>query len=645
MNKEDFKNCKVELEGQLLFDDYIGANLIRNHNTDGFTKSVLFEMKLSLGSGYGLSKALKQRISYSDKLKTNGEYLPFYFIAVDINNTYCYVYDNNNGDKLEEFDWFDNKEKIINYINSDKVIKYYVNEDNAIGLAGKYYESNPTANKRNMFDDYLKCGTDKFYPYSGNEKDFSSIMDKLNDPSSQKVLGAFYTPDIYVKIATEYIREAISMVTTKDYVIIDRCAGSGNLEKFLTNEELSHCILNTYEAKEWIALNQNYQGLVRKIVPPYYKPNGTLLEGGNALEERFLENFKEEFRLRDSGELTIIMLENPPFSDIKGDGVKKTGTRCKDKPFMYYKIQEDKEVFSNNGSTYRELANLFIWSANTYFKPEHYILIAPIRYWKSRFLMNKHLVKGHISNRINYGATESGLPICWWSNIKENSESIILSTDDNNNYEIKKVHTAPDVLADKTIRKENESPAVFSIQSMAFHQTNGWSGDYDRINHKWRGKVYMTESNLKQQFPLWVANWFIHLHYYERDILMRSADGGDKYQSDNDFLNDCLLYALLTNKNKCTKNCKIYSFGFKQFNQKQKHNKIMEVWNKIYNNTNIYGLNNVIYEADTYKLNNKGQRIYDNPELHQWVIELKELLKQFYIDNLRNKMLEYELVK
>ena len=39
-----------------------------------------------------------------------------------------------------------------------------------------------------------------------------------------------------------------------DYVIIECCARTGNLKIVLTDEILSHTIINTYELHEWIAL-------------------------------------------------------------------------------------------------------------------------------------------------------------------------------------------------------------------------------------------------------------------------------------------------------------------------------------------------------------------------------------------------------
>ena len=83
-----------------------------------------------------------------------------------------------------------------------------------------------------------------------------------------------------------------------DYVIIDRCAGSGNLEQEFDDELLSHTIISTYELKEWIVLKDRLGGRVRAIIPPKPKPKSNIkfedllntdgfLSGANALATRY----------------------------------------------------------------------------------------------------------------------------------------------------------------------------------------------------------------------------------------------------------------------------------------------------------------------------------------------------------------------
>jgi hypothetical protein len=199
-------------------------------------------------------------------------------------------------------------------------------------------------------------------------------MDELNDPMSQKVLGAYYTPDCYVKLSTKLLLDAVSKVKTKDYVIIDRCAGTGNLEKFLDDETLSHCILNTYEGNEWIVLKELYDGKVRAIIPPkYLKEEGKItLQGGDALDTNV---FKECKKYINNPNCTIILYENPPYAGETAATHNDTKEKIKIKSS---KIRN--EFIRKFPKASRDLLNYFVYSGFKYYKPSYYVLFGPIRY-------------------------------------------------------------------------------------------------------------------------------------------------------------------------------------------------------------------------------------------------------------------------
>ena len=143
-------------------------------------------------------------------------------------------------------------------------------------------------------------------------------MDKLNDKLHKKELGAFYTHPLYSKKALELVRVAINRVPEgNDYIILDRCAGTGNLEEFLTDEELSHCILSTYEYYEYKVLQERLGDKVRFIIPPIEKED-TYFKGfvkqANALTKEYVE-YKPIKDYLNNPSCTIIMLENPPYQD------------------------------------------------------------------------------------------------------------------------------------------------------------------------------------------------------------------------------------------------------------------------------------------------------------------------------------------
>ena len=115
------------------------------------------------------------------------------------------------------------------------------------------------------------------------------LLDCLGSTALKKRLGAFFTPDYAVEKSTNYIRNIINNLNDdEDYVIVDRCAGTGNLEKFLTDEELSHCILNTIVYAEKTTLKGLYEGRVKAILPSDETTDDEgCMPAGDALSEGF----------------------------------------------------------------------------------------------------------------------------------------------------------------------------------------------------------------------------------------------------------------------------------------------------------------------------------------------------------------------
>ena len=89
-------------------------------------------------------------------------------------------------------------------------------------------------------------------------------------------MGAFYTPEPYCKKAAELVEMAVARVPDgNDYIILDRCAGTGNLEAALIgvydkngDELISHCVVSTYEYYEYKVLLERIGDKVRDIIPP-----------------------------------------------------------------------------------------------------------------------------------------------------------------------------------------------------------------------------------------------------------------------------------------------------------------------------------------------------------------------------------------
>ena len=109
-------------------------------------------------------------------------------------------------------------------------------------------------------------------------------------------MGAFYTHKLYAEKSLELVRAAIARVPTgNDYIILDRCAGTGNLEAGLTDEELSHCVVSTVEYYEYKVLQELLGAKVRHIIPPIEMTdtfNAGLVSGADALSKESKEPVK-----------------------------------------------------------------------------------------------------------------------------------------------------------------------------------------------------------------------------------------------------------------------------------------------------------------------------------------------------------------
>ncbi len=376
------KNYTIEKEGQIDFFkqfriDYENNEVLIN-NTDGVWNANIFEFKLDINN---IHKALFQAIKYLSKLRIKGQSVPSNILLISLNESLCYHY--------QSKDFFDEIHKIyfgasskdnedfvpnskcqpvkLNYSKSSDAIqlksllkdtKYLpidIDENCIVGWAERYYREVGTAKKGDFIGDnegqvkikgeirepVVFKGLINPYKKGSNEK-FKYLMDKLNDNLSKKKLGAYYTPIVYCEKTAELVRMAISRVPKgNDYIILDRCAGTGNLEAVLSDEELSHCILSTYEYYEYKVLMERLGDKVRYILPPIESQvayaNG-LITNADALSYEYI-NCQELQDIVNNPKITIIMLENPPYHDSSSntyieDGDKKREQRLTEKTHM-----------------------------------------------------------------------------------------------------------------------------------------------------------------------------------------------------------------------------------------------------------------------------------------------------------------------
>ena len=597
---------------------------------------------------------------------------------------------------------------LIGLLREEKYTKINIDTNCILGWAIRYYRENPSANKGS----FLGTKDHTLFPNDGEirfpqafknfinpykEKDnerFKSLMDTLNDRLSKKELGAFYTPAPYCKMAVEMVRNAIKLVPEgNDYIILDRCSGTGNLEAFLTDEELSHCILSTYEYYEYKVLVSRLGSKVKMIIPP--TDDHAIFQDGkiknaDAMSEEYI---KDEYlqSIINNPKITIIMLENPPYND-ETSGKNRSVSNNKN---TYIKIQMQNDGFG--GATPNDLANRFIYSAFKYYlrqETDSYILFSPVKYFKSIGLVNKKFVEGKLLNRKHFHASASSIALIHWQNIDENKAEFTLPAYDIQINEqiaekqeqvdtgtikfekavvVKKVFKTPIEYFDK--RKNSELPNnvydVGYVNISGFMIGNETVGLFRTNSYKGHGSCfYLRSDNYIEKLPLFCAKLYPQEKWYEKDVYFTTSDGGLEYTKDAEFLKSCFIFTCLSQRNKCISftgsDGRFYrnelcldsetlaSKHLETLKTNEEDKKVLALWQEIleetyktqeYNANLKYGTYQIIQEINTFYLDDKGTKIYNYPMLNTKINFLKNQLKEYYANQIEQKLFEYQLLK
>ena len=634
------KHYDIEKAGQIdFFDnyriDYQGDASILVDNTDGVYHGNIMEFKLNISN---TGKVLFQAIKYLSRMRIKGESIPARILLIDLNVTKVYVY--NSADYIDdiqkvyvgaaskgndafakditpvaEYDYMDmvdsaEVQKLLINKDADWYIPIDLDEDCIVGWAERYYREIPKATK----GDFLGDGTGKInlngeirdpkhfaglinpYTEPTNEK-FKYLMDCLNDRLNKKDLGAFYTPEPYCQKSAELVEMAVARVPDgNDYIILDRCAGTGNLESALYgrydkngDELISHCVVSTYEYYEYKVLLERIGQDVRNVIPPteanVVYENGKV-SNADAMSKDYIDNplIKQYV---DNPNCTIILFENPPYRDDVSDNSQKRSDVKVREPYVQ---QEFKKVLptlpNSNISTARDLSNQFIWSGFTYYlrqPTDSYVLFSPIKYWKSLGLACKKFEQGYLFNRNYFHASASALACILWINEDDNAEKISVSALDIKDGEtlfikdviLQKCHDAflpffdkrkdaKDVATEvycerngeQTSGRKCDGTSYYNDNIIAYLQAQGYSIDAKHIcltretTYNIRG-FYLRKDAYLKACPLFVAKLYGQDVWYERDVYFNTSDGGDAYTKDKVFLKSCLIYTCLSNQNKC----------------------------------------------------------------------------------------------
>lgn len=440
------------------------------------------------------------------------------------------------------------------------------------------------------------------YPYTGapNVK-FQYLMDKLDDTLQKKNLGAFYTPEAYAEKSHELLRKAIARVPDgNDYVIIDRCAGTGNLEKGLTDDELSHCILSTVEYYEYKVLQELLGSKVRHIIPPVEASDtfqAGLVRGADALSKEYIENpvIKQYI---DDPHCTVILFENPPYAETtsvehqrKGEGKKSSSWKS-----SYVVAEMKKNV---KGTASNDLGNAFIWSGFQYYlrqPTDSYVVYSPVKYWKAHHLIDRAFLGGYAFNRRHFHTNiDACIMVALWSQERSSiSEFEIEGFDLDNKGTLISAGRLPVVqihsrLSDAYYDKASEASDEYDGVCLEFDgsecQANAkkirvkktynddmlgylvaMTAGFDNpdLNTKLlRAEAYngngfcLRRQNYLEKLPLFCAGRYItyNREWTERARIMKSGDGADRYRADvasgklDTWLRKCLLFTCMEMQN------------------------------------------------------------------------------------------------
>ncbi len=625
----DFYNRFIPLVDPTMDLDYILAD-----NNDGVLNGNLLEFKLRVSD---LNTHLFQCIKYLSALRIKGHPIPKNILIIDANGEVAYLYDSSEylthiekvytgGASKDNAGFVGNsfKEKIdytvalgqsrlIELLRESHYTKINIDENCIVGWASEFYKAVPSARKEDFIgDDTGKHKTigeirhpsifiEYINAYSGKSNvRFQYLMDKLNDTLQKKNLGAFYTPELYAQKSHELLRTAISRVPNgNDYVIIDRCAGTGNLERLLSDEELSHCILSTIEYYEYKVLQELLGSKVRHIIPPVEATdtfNAGLVKGADALSKEYIENpvIKQYI---DNPHCTIILFENPPYAETTSieHQKKKAGTTSSSwkQSFVLKEMKQN----GISGTALNDLGNAFIWSGFKYYlrqPTDSFVVYSPVKYWKSQHLIDREFINGFAFNRKHFHTNiEACIMVALWANTPASLETINIHGYDIVDNErlvdcgllpVTRVHSMfsnkfydkqnrdgdinGGIIAEFDGTESNRTPSGISpitndniVGYLAVKGNNFDNPDssvhFLRVGEYDGHGFYVRSDNYLSKMPMFCASRYITYNraWTERARIMKSADGATRFNKDlasgklDQWLRKCLLFTCLEMQN------------------------------------------------------------------------------------------------
>ena len=507
-------------------------------------------------------------------------------------------------------------ETLISILKENKYTKIHIDENCIVGWATAFYKIVPTARKEDFIGDesgkHKTIGeirnpttfVDYIFPYEGETNtQFKYLMDRLNDTLMKKNTGAFYTHPLYAKKSIELLKKAIDRVPEgNDYIILDRCAGTGNLEEELKNltdkngdKIVSHCIVSTVEYYEYKVLQELIGSEVRHIIPPVEELNtfnAGFVSGADALSQEYIRNPTIQQYI-DNEKCTIILFENPPYLEPQARTINTKALWKK----SYVVSEMKKEV---KGTASNDLGNAFIWSAFKYYlrqPTDSYVVYSPVKYWKAQHLINKKFLGGFAFNRRHFHTNIDACIMCaLWANEPSDIDvlnlrgfNIDLKTSkivSDKTLSVKRVYKSfsevfydkrkfPDdsedgiaIAFDGTEVRSGEKnlsiKPIYNNNIIAYMRVGGFNYDNPDLESSllvsgcYNGHgFYLRKDNYLEKLPMFAASRYItyNREWTERGRIMKSADGAVKFFRDirngklSQFLLKCLLFTCLEMQN------------------------------------------------------------------------------------------------
>lgn len=451
-----------------LVNSSLTADDVRVRSTDGLIGDLLLEFKTTIAD---INAVLFQSLKYLSRFRVNGQAVPNNILLISYDDNVAYYFKAKSylaeierdytssaskqvygkfiagtpvniwhygDDKLAEAEMIQLMKEAYkrNQTGNQEWLPVHIDSDDIIGWATTYYKENKNARKADFMGDDTIIGEirqprklkGRILPYTGHDNAaFQYIMDKLNDYVDRADLGAFYTPVPYAEKSNELVYDAIRRFQSSgndDYIILDRCAGTGNLEASLNDnvpddikdkDILSHVIVSTYEYFEYKVLKQRLGDQVRYVIPPFAKFTDGTVEGSNALSKEFVENPYIQ-KYINNPKVTIIIYENPPFAETTSiehqkRGAGKTSSKRWKQDFVTMQAKQELKGAKSN-----DMSNVFIWSAFHYYlrQPnDSAVIFSPLKYWKlGEDWFNFKAVKAFAFNRKYFHAVRQMVNGC-----------------------------------------------------------------------------------------------------------------------------------------------------------------------------------------------------------------------------------------